>query len=201
MTVLRAIPQHILGCSFSSTLEARWGLFMNVLHIKFEYEPEGYDLDGLWYRPDFWIPSWDMFVEVKPDAKPKREDFEKMFRLSQLSKKPLLEVLGPPYDAKFIVITHAANKVQRFDFPIQCQHCGAFYLAEQRSRYHDLGLVNLTVKPGKKRQRIKTKPGFRTKCAVCNVPTKLSMFKIGPAAEYATSYKFGNRYHGTDAPE
>lgn len=57
---------------FRSRLEARWAVFFDSLKIEWEYEPEGYDLDGVWYLPDFRLAKLG-FAEVKP----KGGDFSK----------------------------------------------------------------------------------------------------------------------------
>lgn len=54
------------GYRFRSRLEARWAVFFDKLHIKYEYEPEGYKLsDGTCYLPDFYLPESDTYVEIK----------------------------------------------------------------------------------------------------------------------------------------
>jgi len=51
---------------FRSRLEARWAVFFDTVGIEYEYEQEGYDLGKLgWYLPDFWLPSCNMWAEVK----------------------------------------------------------------------------------------------------------------------------------------
>jgi hypothetical protein len=48
-------------------LEARWAVFFDALKIKWEYEPEGYELpDGMWYLPDFWLARLGAWLEIKP---------------------------------------------------------------------------------------------------------------------------------------
>ena len=47
MTALRAIPTKYAGHTFRSRLEARWALFFDLLHLPWEYEPEGYFLGGI----------------------------------------------------------------------------------------------------------------------------------------------------------
>lgn len=56
-------PYH--GCQFRSRTEARWAVFFDSLSIPWEYEKEGYDLDGVWYLPDFWLPRQRCWFEVK----------------------------------------------------------------------------------------------------------------------------------------
>jgi len=65
----RAITTRYAGYAMRSRLEARWAVFFDHLGVKWEYEPEGFELgNGLRYLPDFWLPDWKMWVEVKPSA-------------------------------------------------------------------------------------------------------------------------------------
>jgi hypothetical protein len=43
-------------------------MFFDSVGIKWVYEPEGYDLDGEWYIPDFYLPDSDSFLEIKGPA-------------------------------------------------------------------------------------------------------------------------------------
>lgn len=63
--MLQPIETIYKGYRFRSRLEARWAVFFDALGIVWEYEKEGYDLDGLWYLPDFWLPELEYWVEVK----------------------------------------------------------------------------------------------------------------------------------------
>lgn len=62
---LKAIQTVYDGQHFRSRLEARWAAFFNALQIPYSYEPEGFDLNGLKYLPDFWLPDHKFFFEVK----------------------------------------------------------------------------------------------------------------------------------------
>lgn len=68
--MLKAIQTRYAGYFFRSRLEARWAVFFDALGLKWEYEPQGFELsDGTLYLPDFkllgphGIHQW---VEVKP---------------------------------------------------------------------------------------------------------------------------------------
>jgi predicted nuclease of restriction endonuclease-like RecB superfamily len=50
---------------FRSRLEARWAIFWDVLQVKYEYEPEKFDLGEIVYIPDFWLPERKKWVEIK----------------------------------------------------------------------------------------------------------------------------------------
>lgn len=69
---IKAIETAYAGYRFRSRLEARWAVaFTNTdLISRWEYEPQGFDLDGTPYLPDFrvWWSSQDYsWVEIKPD--------------------------------------------------------------------------------------------------------------------------------------
>jgi hypothetical protein len=76
----KAIETHYNGYRFRSRLEARWAVFFDHAHIKYEYEPQGFELeDGTRYLPDFYLPEHDYYVEVKP---PRVNAFEDIKRAS-----------------------------------------------------------------------------------------------------------------------
>jgi hypothetical protein len=76
---MKAIETIYDGHRFRSRLEARWAVFFNALNIRYEYEKEGFDLDGLWYLPDFWLPDQKCWIEIKGATT--EDDFEKASRL------------------------------------------------------------------------------------------------------------------------
>lgn len=83
--MLKAIKTEYDGHPFRSRLEARWAVFFNAMGIKYDYEREGYDLDGLWYLPDFWLPELESFVEIKGIA-PSQKESTKAFLLAKHSR-------------------------------------------------------------------------------------------------------------------
>ncbi len=64
--IIRAIETEYRGYRFRSRLEARWAVFMDTVGVQYRYEPEGFDLGGVWYLPDFWLPDLKTFLEIKP---------------------------------------------------------------------------------------------------------------------------------------
>ena len=71
---IKPIETEYKGFLFRSRLEARYAVFFDTLGVKWEYETEGYEIDGIRYLPDFWLPMVTcrndevsgVFVEVKP---------------------------------------------------------------------------------------------------------------------------------------
>jgi hypothetical protein len=70
---LKAIETRYNGYRFRSRLEARWAVFFDALGITYEYEKEGYDLGGIRYLPDFWLPEQKCWVEIKGPELTKEE--------------------------------------------------------------------------------------------------------------------------------
>ena len=67
MSEIKAIETYYKGYRFRSRLEARWAVFFDAAGIKYEYEPEGFETnEGTKYLPDFYLPEYDAYVEIKP---------------------------------------------------------------------------------------------------------------------------------------
>lgn len=78
--MIKAIETRYKGYRFRSRLEARWAVFFDALGLKWEYEPEGFELPGGFrYLPDFKVRDvfggWS-WVEVK-GVEPSPEDLAK----------------------------------------------------------------------------------------------------------------------------
>ena len=103
------------GQLYRSTLEARWAMFFDLAHIKFVYEPETFycgtynDVEDstydIFYEPDFYLPEYDIYCEVKATETQLASAFLKKiqyaidFNQTDISGKGLL-VLGqiPKYN-------------------------------------------------------------------------------------------------------
>lgn len=106
---MQAIETVYKGYRFRSRLEARWAVFFDAMGIKWEYEKEGYDLDGVWYLPDFWLPLPEtsrlihrhagLWLEVKGDN-PSMGDVLKLVSLTRNSKHTGYLVVGIPGDQR-----------------------------------------------------------------------------------------------------
>ncbi len=65
MSSVEAIETEYGGTRYRSRLEARWAVLFDADSIAYQYEPDGFKLPSGWYLPDFWVPAWDCFFEVK----------------------------------------------------------------------------------------------------------------------------------------
>ena len=92
---MKALESLYRGFRFRSRLEARWAVFMDAMGVAFEYEREAYDLDGMYYLPDFWLPEMKAHLEIKPES-PTDEEEEKMRRLVAHTKRWGYTCIGSP---------------------------------------------------------------------------------------------------------
>ena len=93
---IKAIETEYNGYLFRSRLEARWAVFFDEIGLTWEYEREGFDLDGVWYLPDFWIWEWNSFIEIKGDPSELESGIEKCEMLSKGIKPMVFLIYGPP---------------------------------------------------------------------------------------------------------
>lgn len=83
---VKPIETRYDGYKFRSRLEARWAIFFNALKIPYLYEVDGFDLEGTWYLPDFYLPKHDCFIEIK-GVEPTPDEIKKAELLSIYSLK------------------------------------------------------------------------------------------------------------------
>lgn len=91
----KAIETMYSSYRMRSRLEARWAVFFDFLDIPWEYEKEGYEINGVRYLPDFWLPEQEIFVEIKGQIMPAESEFQKCSDLSTASKHPVYMFAGP----------------------------------------------------------------------------------------------------------
>lgn len=105
------LPGHYAGTLFRSHLEARWAIFFDHLDLKWEYEPQGFDLDGTLYLPDFAVYTalGTLWAEVKPEWDADPEGVEKWRRFAAQrpgprSSRAALLIGKPSADGEHVVI-------------------------------------------------------------------------------------------------
>ena len=94
--MIKSIETYYKGYLCRSRTEARWMVAFDKVDIKYEYEPEGFDLGKAGkYLPDFYLPQVDMYAEVK--GRPFNiQELKKAKALALESKKVLLLLDGQP---------------------------------------------------------------------------------------------------------
>lgn len=110
---MKAIETFYHGYHFRSRTEARWAVFFDALNVPYRYEMEGYDLDRVWYLPDFWLPQQKCWVEVKPE-KPNDEEALKASLLSIYTKTPVYIFFGDIW-----VPDRQCKSAHKYDFSLK----------------------------------------------------------------------------------
>lgn len=122
---MKAIETTYKGYKFRSRLEARWAVFFDALDIQWEYEKEGYDLgDAGWYLPDFWLPQFQMWAEVKPTVVSDLE-ITKCIKLSNHTGYPCLVLNGTPTNKAYLAF-HGTTMIDHI-LSTEFLHEGRFY--------------------------------------------------------------------------
>lgn len=90
--MIKAIDTRYNNHLFRSRLEARWAVYFDKLSVKWEYEPEGYELPSGRYLPDFRLTDHGLYAEIKPEptTDPRWADFVAIIQ------KPLIILTGLP---------------------------------------------------------------------------------------------------------
>lgn len=83
------------GYEMRSHSETRWASIMDVLGVRWLYEPRVIDTRHGWYLPDFYLPACGVFVEVKGPA-PVLEEIEKAHDAEEATGCPVIFAHGDP---------------------------------------------------------------------------------------------------------
>lgn len=118
--MIKAIETKHNGYKFRSRLEARWAVFFDEVGIKYEYEKEGFQLSkDIFYLPDFYLPQYDCWFEVKPFY---GDGDEKASLLSQ-EHRPVIVASGNIGEENLVVycsdLTDSGGGYQKFDIGIE----------------------------------------------------------------------------------
>jgi hypothetical protein len=116
-------PTSYNGILFRSRLEARWAVFMDSLNVRYIYEPECYNINKCLYVPDFYIPSLECFLEIKPEGYKNDETNEKCWYLADETHKIVyLIAMDIPNESAIDICGHDWNSkgiIEAF-----CRECG-----------------------------------------------------------------------------
>lgn len=134
---MKIIETKYRGYHFRSRLEARWAVFFDEIGLPFKYEEEGYDLNNTWYLPDFWIPAWEAFVEIKGKT-PTREEILKARLLCNTSNKIVLIITGSPWPDDYTIFPFFPFKIHHDLFDtgaefLQCRRCECIAISKVES--------------------------------------------------------------------
>ena len=117
---IKAIETVFRGFRFRSRLEARWAVFFDALKMPFFYEPEGFSFEGHNYLPDFYLPTIETYIEIKPnkgDGDPTEEKHRAFGKYHRL-----VILWGEPGDYEGILCWHGWDNLYEW---CECPCCGS----------------------------------------------------------------------------
>ena len=97
--MIKAIETVYKGYRFRSRLEARWAVFFDEMGIEYQYEPEGFETKNGWYLPDFYLPEFNAWVEVKGDKSNFWEDVRKLTEVCYFKNSIGMMLGGDPVES------------------------------------------------------------------------------------------------------
>lgn len=121
--MIQAIETRYDGCHFRSRLEARWAVFFNELEIPWEYEAQGYEVDGRKYLPDFWLPDQGVWYEVKGEM-PEETTVDFYVRFAEETGRPFIVAMGQINRVIFGVCDPIWGVAERNPCWAECETCG-----------------------------------------------------------------------------
>ncbi len=135
--MLKAIETLYKGYRMRSRTEGRWATFLDALGLSWDYEAEGYDLGGVWYLPDFWLPDLDLWVETKGEM-PSEQELEKAESLATQSGKCVVVLWGaipwpgPDFSPQSLLFASLDGRVSMVagTYWCQCPTCHAISLGK-----------------------------------------------------------------------
>lgn len=110
---IKPIETKYKGYRFRSRLEARWAVFFEGMGMPYEYEREGFNVNGRWYLPDFYLPWFDCYVEIKPSEDEKISEADNVLKEFSKSKSILLCV-GDPLNNNMTLYDYGETYNARF---------------------------------------------------------------------------------------
>lgn len=137
--VLTAKEDWYNGIKFRSVLESKTAQALDNLGITYKYEPDGYKLsNGMWYRPDFWLPYAKEFIECKGVMS--TEDSAKICGLVQDTGVPVVVI---SYENIMLVERFNDDEIATFsgsDIMLGwCSRCGMAHFYAEPGSYQCTG--------------------------------------------------------------
>lgn len=107
-----SIPEQYRGIRMRSRLEVKYAKFFDCHRVKWSYEPEGFQILGVRYLPDFYLPDIRTIVEVKGVLDP--TDVKKLAALvPAAAKNDVMTVLAEPGEPVRFRLCHPTPEMER----------------------------------------------------------------------------------------
>ncbi len=104
-------PTIYRGIQMRSKIETRCAALLDSMSIIWQYEPKRFNLslDGTTYCPDFYLPEFDIWLEVKWTKSYKR--FPQLYKVDLLRKTGKLVTIVTHNEIKELELCHTSSNV------------------------------------------------------------------------------------------
>ncbi len=126
------------GTKFKSSVEARWAVFFHTIGLKYEYERRVRLRDHTLCVPDFWLPDFGIWLEVKSEE-PRDDSKNVCQRIADSTGCVVLMAVGAPEPRDQLLAFSPSDSSGEFAFPYQ-EH--RFYFADDRRNEGEFWLVS-----------------------------------------------------------
>jgi hypothetical protein len=131
-------PTAYNGTLFSTRTEARWACFWHLLCVPYLYQPEQFELEpDRIYLPEFYLPTLNLYVEIKGGQSPSVLDASKSIRFVSMTNNALCLFHGHPLAYGIKVLPDMTNEdcgTKRGNYRFDMDAQGQIYLREFRKR-------------------------------------------------------------------
>ncbi len=137
----KAIETSYGGYKYRSRVEARWAVFLDALDIRYEYEPQGFDLKNVGpYLPDFFLPDYEYWLEIKGKC-PTADETDKAQQLAIETRQPVFVFYGPPrFDESLPALRHLCGETTEPPSAQVFAARDALYFPRERDEYERQGI-------------------------------------------------------------
>jgi hypothetical protein len=93
--VIKAKPTKYCGVQFRSRTEAKYCMLFNMFDVAWTYESRRFPLPSGSYLPDFFLPAWNTWIEIK-GPHPTNHELLLCEELHRCTKQPVVIAYGWP---------------------------------------------------------------------------------------------------------
>ena len=93
--MIKAKPTKYCGIQFRSRTEAKYCMLFNMFDVAWTYESRRFPLPSGSYLPDFYLPDWNTWLEIK-GPQPKQSELQLCEELKLVTKANVVIAFGWP---------------------------------------------------------------------------------------------------------
>ena len=138
---MKPIETEYNGFLFRSRLEARWAVFFDTLNVKYGYETEGFEVNGVRYLPDFYLPDYNCWIEIKPRIINEQESYKYTNFAKEINDK-FIVIMGTPKENSYQIKLLSYKDDDDDDCLERCSQEKFVFALARRAKNNELCLLS-----------------------------------------------------------